>query len=101
MSTITREIYNHVTDEYEDVKLNGSPEWEDPSFDYAGTHCTGGKSGTHKLPSYPSMANSSIEWNRELYDETMNRIIALYIEDNKESIEDGLCESFEDEQNQY
>ncbi len=97
MSTITREIYNHVADEYEDVKLNGSPEWEDPSFDYS----YGSISTRQFVPAYPSMANSSIEWNRELYDESMNRIIALYIEDNKASIEDGLCEAFQDEQSEY
>ncbi len=97
MSTITREIYNHVADEYEDVKLTGWPEWENDSFDYS----YGSISSTHKLPSYASMANSEITWNKNLYDESMNRIISLYVEDNKEHIEDDLCESFVDEQSEY
>lgn len=59
--------YGHHEDEHyeldqvghgEELDLNGnlitaiSVEWEcyeqDTSFDYAGTHCTGGRSGTHK-----------------------------------------------------
>jgi len=29
-----------------------TPEEQDDSFDYSGTHCTGGKSGTHHIPIY-------------------------------------------------
>ena len=34
---------------------------ENDSFDYAGTHCTGGKSGTHELPDYLTMTNVFID----------------------------------------
>lgn len=42
-------VYNN-----DDLTVTGTFEAsvDNDSFDYAGTHCTGGKSGTHELPDY-------------------------------------------------
>jgi len=34
---------------------------DNDSFDYAGTHCTGGKSGTHELPDYLTITGVFID----------------------------------------
>lgn len=40
--------------EKQDLTVSGNCEWsiDNDSFDYAGTHCTHGQSGTHHLPDY-------------------------------------------------
>lgn len=54
--------------------LVGEARWsiENDSFDYAGTHCTWGQSGTHHLPDYAEVQNfdlSEIHLYFEIYDE--------------------------------
>ena len=42
--------------------LHGNANWDvnNDSFDYAGTHCTHGKSGTHHLPDYAEINELSL-----------------------------------------
>lgn len=54
--------------------LMGDAQWsiENDSFDYAGTHCTWGQSGTHHLPDYAEIQNfglDEIHLYFEVYDE--------------------------------
>lgn len=54
--------------------LIGDAQWsiENDSFDYAGTHCTGGRSGTHHLPDYAEIQSfelDEIHLYFEIYDE--------------------------------
>ena len=51
------------------ASLQGEAQWsvENDSFDYAGTHCTWGQSGTHHLPDYATIDDFSLDevWNNE------------------------------------
>lgn len=42
--------------------IEGSADWciDNDSFDYAGTHCTGGMGGTHTLPDYATLQDFKI-----------------------------------------
>lgn len=56
--------------------LIGDAQWsiENDSFDYAGTHCTGGRSGTHHLPDYAECQDFSLDQINvyfEVYDKEM------------------------------
>ena len=44
------------------ILVEGDVTWyiENDSFDYAGTHCTGGKGGTEHLPDYLELASISV-----------------------------------------
>lgn len=44
------------------VDIEGDADWciDNDSFDYAGTHCTGGKGGTHTLPDYATLQDFKI-----------------------------------------
>src|SRR6056300_12844 len=58
------------------ASLQGEAQWsiENDSFDYAGTHCTGGKSGTHHLPDYALIEDFSLDQINmyfEIYDKEM------------------------------
>ena len=45
------------------ANLQGDAQWsvENDSFDYAGTHCTWGQSGTHHLPDYATIDDFSLD----------------------------------------
>ncbi len=79
-----------------EVEFEGQPEWVDDSFDYAGTHCTGGRGGTHHIPKYLSMQDSEITWNTSNFMGTQNVIIKnwLSIESNREQLEEYFIEQF-------
>lgn len=81
----------------EDVELFVNVEWQDDSFDYAGTHCTGGLGGTHKLPIYASI-EEDIQWDRSKYSDAENQTISDYVRENKEDLEEQLIAKFEQEQ---
>lgn len=56
------------------ASLQGEAQWsiENDSFDYAGTHCTWGQSGTHHLPDYAEIQSfglDEIHLYFEVYDE--------------------------------
>ena len=53
----------NVLYEEHDIIVHGVCEWsvENDSFDYAGTHCTGGQSGTHELPDYCQAESCEIQ----------------------------------------
>tara|TARA_B100002019_G_scaffold279237_1_gene280899 strand:- start:49 stop:486 length:438 start_codon:yes stop_codon:yes gene_type:complete len=58
------------------ASLYGTAHWsiENDSFDYAGTHCTGGMSGTHHLPDYAECQDFSLDQINlyfEVYDKEM------------------------------
>lgn len=58
------------------ASLYGIANWsvENDSFDYAGTHCTGGRSGTHHLPNYALCEDFSLDQVHvyfEIYDKEM------------------------------
>tara|TARA_B100000579_G_scaffold438049_1_gene471449 strand:- start:23548 stop:23937 length:390 start_codon:yes stop_codon:yes gene_type:complete len=52
-----------ITYEDQELTVHGVCEWsvENDSFDYAGTHCTGGRSGIHELPDYCEAASCEIQ----------------------------------------
>jgi len=58
------------------ASLYGTSHWsiENDSFDYAGTHCTWGQSGTHHLPDYAECQDFSLDQINvyfEIYDKEM------------------------------
>jgi hypothetical protein len=58
--------------------LHGEGYWgiDNDSFDYAGTHCTHGQSGTHHLPDYATIQTislSGIDLHFEVYDKFSKR----------------------------
>ena len=79
-----------------EVEFEGQPELVDDSFDYAGTHCTGGMSGTHHIPKYLSMQDSVISWDTNAFDNQQNVIIKdwLRVDKNVEALEEYFIEQF-------
>jgi hypothetical protein len=72
------------------VEIDGNPRWENDSFDYAGTHCTGGRSGTHHLPSY-TILDEDVEWDKTKYGDATNLLIQKWVEKNQDFISDRFC----------
>ncbi len=81
-----------------EVEFEGNPEWQDDSFDYAGTHCTGGRSGTCVSAPYAIM-DEDATWDKTKHTVEENEIIAawLLVEKNAEEVNDALCTEFSDE----
>ena len=52
--TYENEFIVNIEYKEQELTVSGTCEWsiENDSFDYAGTHCTHGQSGTHELPDY-------------------------------------------------
>jgi len=67
--------------------LVGDAQWsiENDSFDYAGTHCTWGQSGTHHLPDYASCQDFSL-YQINLYFEVYDREIGAWFEAERKFI---------------
>ena len=60
---------------------------EDNSFDYAGTHCTGGRSGTHvQIDRYrEAISIEAYEWERALEEGRVeNHIVPKFIDEETE-----------------
>ncbi len=80
---------------YIDVEFEGYPSIEDDSFDYAGTHCTGGKSGTYHLPKYVAL-NEAPTWDETKHTEEENKVIDAFIESKDyRQLEDQFCMEYE------
>ena len=60
----------------------------DDSFSYAGTHCTHGIGGTHRIPKYWDVTDNDILWNKEDFTEEQNKEIEKYIDSHFEYIRD-------------
>lgn len=85
-----------------EVTFIGFPQWDNDSFDYSGTHCTGGNSGTCTLPSYVTMLYSECAtWGKELHTPEQNEIIANWLQKNSDDIDNKLCEAFKKESLDY
>jgi hypothetical protein len=69
------------------ASLFGIAHWniENDSFDYAGTHCTGGMSGTHYLPDYADCQDFSLD-QINLYFEIYDREIGAWFEAERKFI---------------
>ena len=78
----------------EDVEFKGDVTIENDSFDYAGTHCTGGVGGTMYYPDYYIMENYP-EWNHDLYTYSENWLIAIWLMANYSWVEDLFIKEFE------
>ena len=83
------EEYNYI---YVDIYCN--PFLVDDSFNYAGTHCTNGRSGTHNIPKYPIV--EELEWHELNYNREEILIIKNYIEKNHKSLRENICKEWED-----
>lgn len=81
----------------EDVMLCAEMNWQDDSFSYAGTHCTGGVGGVHRIPPY-SGRESGIMWNVDKYNNAANAAIYKYVQDNEKDLDDQFMARFEKEQ---
>ena len=89
--------YDNTVGDYENlaVEFEGTPEWQDDSFDYAGTHCTGGVGGTHHVPKYLSMQDSVITWGEGLTEAEEDIVRRwLCVEKNREALEEYFIEQF-------
>ena len=84
----------------EDVEFNAEPTWEDDSFDYAGTHCTGGVGGTMHYAPY-AIIEDYPTWNHDLYTFSENWLIAIWLMANYSWVEDLFIREFEKAANDY
>ncbi len=89
-------INEYAEDDYLEVVFEANPTWEDDSFDYAGTHCTHGASGTHRGSTYPYL-DEVPTWDRFWYSEAHNKIIEqwLSVAPNLEDLQDRFCAKLE------
>jgi len=83
-----------------DVVFESEPTWENDSFSYAGTHCTGGVGGTVHLPSYAIMEDYPT-WDKGLYSFEQNWLIAIWLMANYSWVEDLFIREFENQSNDY
>lgn len=103
----TVEYKNNSTGEMDyidEIEFEGLPRWENDSFDYAGTYCTGGVGGTCVLNSYTTMDNSEeATWDKTKHTPEENAIIDTWLKEdkNREEIDELLCNSFEKDQSGY
>lgn len=69
------------------ASLYGTAHWsiENDSFDYAGTHCTGGRSGTHHLPDYALCEDFSLD-QINVYFEVYDREMGAWFEAERKFI---------------
>lgn len=69
------------------ASLYGIAHWsiENDSFDYAGTHCTGGMSGTHHLPDYALCEDFSLD-QINVYFEVYDREMGAWFEAERKFI---------------
>jgi hypothetical protein len=81
--------------DYFDIELESDCKWEDDSFDYAGTHCTGGVGGTFQGASYPIMENYPT-WNNDIYTFSENWLIAIWLMANYDWIEKTILKEYEE-----
>jgi len=66
------------------ANFQGEAQWsiENDSFDYAGTHCTGGRSGTHHLPDYAEIQDFSLD-QIDIYFEVYDHELGAWFEAEK------------------
>ena len=69
------------------ASLYGIAHWsiENDSFDYAGTHCTWGQSGTHHLPDYAEIQDFSLD-QINVYFEVYDREMGAWFEAERKFI---------------
>tara|TARA_B100000085_G_scaffold277668_1_gene298375 strand:- start:1180 stop:1617 length:438 start_codon:yes stop_codon:yes gene_type:complete len=69
------------------ASLYGIAHWsiENDSFDYAGTHCTWGQSGTHHLPDYAQVQDFSLD-QINVYFEVYDKEIGAWFEADRKFI---------------
>ena len=90
-TTLTVEYKNNKDEwDYMEVEFIGYPVWQNDSFDYAGTHCTGGVGGTCQLPDYATMEDEP-EYDQSKYTLSENKIISKWLSENMESAKDTFC----------
>lgn len=87
-------------DQYIDnVELFGEPRWDNPSFSYSGSHCTHGQDGICELPSYTTMDDSDVTWDKTLYTDSQNEIIQKWVTEKTDYIEGKFCRELEKQSN--
>lgn len=77
-------------DKYIEVEFEGDTEWTDDSFNYAGTHCTGGRSGVHHVQPYLVLEYAT--WDDKKYSVEENEVIENFYETKFFEIEKRFCE---------
>lgn len=80
-----------------EVEVTANVSYDDGSFDYAGTHCNHGQSGTFTPFNGGSYeVDGEIKWDKTLYSDEQNKLIESYIKENSHyggDVDDALTDA--------